>query len=170
MSLEPKYFADIPVYRLSAEQYDAEFERHLDRQYKDPAWVGSDVRAFHDRNPQIGQSYRNRAWEHFGGAWRYNEIIGFIRLHFLGSQVRGEWWRIKGERIVRSRRKLFEYRHWKLVYESDIPHDATNAEIWAIICEYVERCRKELPGRFVDSQVVDRIGPFVDWRALLEGE
>jgi hypothetical protein len=30
----------------------------------------------------------------YGGPWNFNEIIGFIRLHFLGSQIRGEYFAV----------------------------------------------------------------------------
>ena len=42
--------------------------------------------------------------DQFGGAWKYNEIIGYIRLHFLGNQIRGEYWGVKAMCQVRTRR------------------------------------------------------------------
>jgi len=165
MRLE-KYFADITVYRLSPERYEAEFERYLDRLYLEPMAAATGMREWHEQNPERRNSYRERVRNYFGGGWCYNEIIGFIRLHFLGDQVRGEWWTVRAKRIVRTRRKVFEYRHWKLVYESHLPRNATNAQTFAVILGYLDRCRRELPGRYVDSRLLEEVGPFIDWQAF----
>jgi hypothetical protein len=103
----------------------------------------------------------------YGGAWEYNEIIGYIQLHFLGSQIRGEYWQIKEKKIRGTRRKIFEYRTWKLAPEINIPSGASNSEIYALVRKYLNDCAKELKGRYIDVSRLEAIAPHVDWRGLL---
>ena len=80
----------------------------------------------------------------YGGAWLYNEIIGYIRLHFLETQVRGEYYAIRRQRIVKTRRKTLEFRTWKLAPEREIPNSASTEIIYSIVLEYIHACRTEL--------------------------
>jgi hypothetical protein len=106
----------------------------------------------------------------YGGCWLYNEIIGYIRLHFLGSQVRGEYFGVNKKRIVRTRTKTFEYLSWKLAPEINIPHPYTNEGIYRAILEYLTACRKELPGRHVETERFEVVGSHIDWRSILESK
>ena len=79
----------------------------------------------------------------------------------------GEYFSVSAKRIVRTRRKVFEYQTWKLAPEVSFPRDGSNQVIWKAVQEYVEDCRKEVPRRFIDTELLDAIGPFLDWRAFL---
>ena len=111
-------------------------------------------------------SWRQRIGRSFGGMWRYNEIIGYIRLHFLGTQIRGEYYAVRAKRIVRTRRKEFEYKTWNLAGEISIPPDASNEEIFDAVRRYVGRCRGVLTRRVVDDESLEALGPHIDWQAL----
>jgi len=101
--------------------------------------------------------------------WRYNEIIGYLRLYFLGTQVRAEYWRVNRKRIVRTRRKIFQFWTWKVAPETELPVNGSSAEIYKAVQEHVESCRAALKGRFVDTRQLTTIGHYIDWRALLHG-
>ena len=104
----------------------------------------------------------------YGGIWNYNEVIGYIRLHFLGGQIRGEYFGVKAKKIYRSRHKTFQYETHKLAPEISITREASNLDIFAAIHQYVTDCQKELKGRFLDTEVLLTIGPHMNWRALLD--
>lgn len=142
-------FYDVPIYRLSNEEYQKAISAFVDPRVE-------------SQGPGVKQMW----WEQFGGAWQFNEIIGFLRLHFLGSQVRAEWWSVKAKRITKTRQKQFEYKSHKLAPETSIPSGATNKEIWAAILEHLDDCRKELKGRYVDSSLLEVIGPHMNWQAV----
>ena len=95
-------------------------------------------------------------------------LSGYIRLHFVGMQVRGEYWSTGAKRTVRTRKKIFEWKTWKLAPETDIPVEADSAEIFRFVLEHVAQCRSELKGRFVDTESLERLGPYLNWRALLD--
>jgi hypothetical protein len=99
----------------------------------------------------------------------FNEIIGYIRLHFFDRQIAGEYYVVNAERIVRTRQKTFVYEtHNELAEVIDIPDDSSSREIYMLIREYLGGCAKEVKGRYIDKTIFDRIGPFVDRKALLE--
>jgi hypothetical protein len=122
------------------------------------------IRDQHKKDPGLKIAFKDHLSQVYGGSWRYNEIIGYIRLHFLGSQIRGEYFGVRSKRIVRTRKKVLEYKTWKLAVEMDIPGDSTNEQILKLIREYIDDCRKELKGRHIDSELIEIIGPYVDWR------
>jgi hypothetical protein len=101
------------------------------------------------------------------GPWQFNEVVGYIRLHLLGSQIRGEYFSAEKKRSYLGRKKVFTYRTHKLAPEVDIEGPGTNAQILAAIREYVADCKKELRrGRVIDATLLEAIGPHVDWRTL----
>lgn len=159
----PEFLFDVPVYRLHPKAYEdakaAYTNNALDR-------VG--LREAGSENAHLVDIYETRLWHKYGGAWRYNEIIGYIRLHILGDQVCGEWWAVDAKRIVRTRTKQFEFKNWKLAPERRIPSQPSTEEIYRTILQYLDDCRREgeLKDRYVDSKSLEAIGPFVDWLAF----
>lgn len=161
------FFFDIPVYRLPKEKYYAERESYIEKQMYgiDPDEIAM-RNAFYERNADSAILFRDHLEKTYGGPWDFNEIVGYIRLHFLGSQIRGELWMVSKKRLVRTRQKLFLYQTHKVVPEKDIPFSASNEEISRIIFEYLEDAKKELKGRFVDTSTFERLARYIDWNAL----
>ena len=93
-----------------------------------------------DRETEFVRLVRDEARKVFGGPWQYKEIIGFIRLHFIDSQVRGEYFAPDVKRIVKTRRKVFWLRYYKLAREIEIPARATGEEIFDLIKKYIDAC------------------------------
>src|SRR4030042_6250190 len=163
-----KYFCDVPVYRLPEERYYEEMNDYINRKMFPGPPEDDDMRkVFFSREHSQEIGFRDHLRDNFGGAWIFNEIIGYIRLHFLGNQIRGEYWGVKNKRIVKTRKKLFEYRTWKLVSEINVPGKADNEEIFKLIIEYLSKCSKELKGRYIDIRILNTIGRYIDWKALL---
>lgn len=160
------YFLDLPVYRLPEDRYYKERDDYVDRVMirSKPSLNTSTA----ERMSQQDEAMRSRLFDSYGGAWRYNEIIGYVRLHLLGTQIRGEYWRVNKKRVVRTRNKVLEFWGWKLAPETDLPHFGTNAEIYQVILEHVDDCKRELKAHYLDSDQLTSLGPYIDWRALLE--
>lgn len=164
------YFQEVPVYRLSEEEYNKQIDSHVKKVIEETryghALYADYMRAEDQKNPSSLISYQNSIVRAYGGAWRYNEIIGFIRLHFLGTQVRGEYYATERKRIVRTRRKQFSYQTWKLAAEEDFYGEISSKSIYLAIMRYIEACRREVKGRYIDDYLIKQIGPYVDWLAL----
>jgi hypothetical protein len=162
-----RYFYDLPVYRLSSDAYYAARDGYIDGVIFRPGTP--DEAALRQReklDPRTNDGFRDHLQRAYGGCWEFNEVIGHIRLHFLGSQVRGEYFAVAKKRIVRTRTKTLEYRAWKLAPEVDIKQPYGTQEVLHAIYEYIADCKKELPKRFIDTSRFDPIAPFVDWGSL----
>ena len=164
-----RFFYDVPVYRLTEEKYDRDRRKHVEDALFPEGLSFRDELIRRDKaDPKLNLHLRDHLAYSYGGAWQFNEIIGYIRLHFFGTQVRGEYYAVRRKRIVRSRRKTIEFQTWKLAPEREIPNSASSERIYAIILEYVDACRSELKRRYVDAGGLERIGPYVDWKSLYE--
>lgn len=162
-----KYFFDVPVYRLERDKYYHERDAYIDGVlFPKDSQYAEELRARDKADPQLNTVMRDHLERSYGGCWEFNEIIGYIRLHFLGSQVRGEYFGVSRKRIVRTRTKTVEYQTWKLAPEVDIPQPLTQDGILNAIREYINDCRKELPSRYVDASMFEAIAGSVDWPAF----
>ena len=96
------YFFDVPVYRLARKRYEDELEKSINK-----AMCPHEMeQAFYEQNPKRAMAFRDDMQKIYGGCWDYNEIIGYIKMHFLGSQIRGEYFGVKAKRIVKTRRNI----------------------------------------------------------------
>ncbi len=169
MSGPERYLYDIPVYRLPEKRYYQEMNAYIDGVLVPNGTPDREVLLEESRHNQSRDVwFRGHLGKSYGGMWRYNEIIGYICLHFLGSQVRGEYYDVNKKRIVRTRRKVLEYRTWKLAPEREIWDSSSSEKIYAVMLQYLNDCREELPRRYVDSSLFEEIGPYVDWKALYD--
>ena len=146
MSFRHFYLFDVPVYRLSKDRYDREREAHIDKVLY----------------PSHNVAFRDHLERSYGGCWRFNKVIGYIRLHFLGSQVRGEYYGINRKRIVR----ILEYHTWKLAPERNVPFPITSKGVHCTVSDYLEACRAELPGRYIDTDLFEAVAKHINWRKL----
>ncbi|MFA5552196.1 MAG: hypothetical protein WDA03_11350 [Trueperaceae bacterium] len=154
---------DVPVYRLPQHEYETARTAYINNAIERMGLLHAGP-----ENAHLVGVYEAHMWHKYGGAWRYNEIVGYIRLHILGGRVRGEWWAVRANRIVRTRKKQFEFKHWKLAPERHVPSPTSSEEVYRTILRYLDDCRREaeLKNRYVDSEVLESLGPFVDWLAL----
>ena len=101
------YFFEIPVYRCSSEDHEHE-------QLGKRSLVIQNTRSLNiDAPNQITANTEHRMLVHYDKnqweSWNYNEIVGWIKLHTLGSQIRGELWLIR-QRITKVlKRKTFRF-------------------------------------------------------------
>ena len=160
------YFADIPVYRLTQERYIGEMDSFVEKEIQTSFGCDKAAESFCTRYPNRVDAFRDDLCLTYG-VWDFNEIIGYIRLYFSGSQIRGEYWQMKGQKIRRTRRKIFERRTGKLAVEVDVPGQSTDQVICELIRSYLAGCAKELKGRHLDTSRFDATAPYVRWRDLL---
>ena len=163
-----KFFCTLPVYRVTEEKYYKDREKYLE----ESLYLGCDTeltRQFFAENP----SQKTMAEEHlifkYGGPWEFNEVIGYIKLHFVGTQIRGEYWSVEAKKIVRTRKKIFKYRTHKLATEKSVDI-SSNSNIYDTVVNYIESCKKELKGRYVDDSLFLTTGKFIDWKSLINSE
>lgn len=157
------YFLDLPVYRIPQKRYNSERQEYIVKTICGALIPVSDMSMGQKDNYE---RHRPFLAEHYGGDWEFNEIVGFIKLHFLGSQVRGEYFTTKPGRKVKTRKKQFIYSTHKLAPEVHLGPSPSNEEIYKKVLEYVERCKQELPARYIEDKHLHHIGPYLNWVSL----
>ena len=157
-----EYFFIIPVYRISKEQYYSDLENNYEKSIP-KTWNEDFIKNY----PNSIQGFKENHRFFYGGDWEFNEIVGYIKLHFLGTQVRGEYWETIPKRKVRTRRKQFEYKTHKLAAEVEI-RDFTQEGIIKAVDEYIDRCKKEVKNRHLDLREFENLKAHINWPSLYE--
>lgn len=159
------HFLTVPVYRLASDRYYKERDTFVNEKLNQTVFI-NEAMQINYKHSEARKKHKEYLINNYG-PWNYNEIIGFIELYFIGSQIRGEYWQMEAKRLTRTRTKIFRFVTSKLSCELDISQEATNLDIFHIIKKYLLNCNKELKNRFIDSHHFDIIGKFVDWNRLI---
>ena len=160
-----RYFFEIPIYRVKRLTFQAQFEKdqasHLDRQRALGGVLPGQLRDWESM-------VRDRYWASYGAPWRFNQVVGWVRLFWLGSQLRGDLW------LVRARRYSRRMAHKQFTLEGKafeiwIDEDEADSEILAQLRqEFVELERAFKSRRLVlDLECFDNLAPHVRWRTLM---
>ncbi len=158
-----KYLVDIPIYRCSVEKHTQE----LDEAKKKRLQYLIDLHGPKVKNSNsyewIGNDFDRRSWY----PWRYNEVIGWIRIYALGDQARGELWFTNAKRI-RSDLKNKKIFYIGKAFEMAVFKSQSSKDIFNAICEELVLQEKVAPikGRYLDKDMFYRIGKFINWRQI----
>jgi len=163
-----KVFFDVPVYRLSKEEYELHQNEFIQKELKQCG--GKYAEEAYRRYPELKTETESGLWKNYGGCWLFNEIVGFIRLYFFLSEIRGEYWLTSAKKIVRTRRKVFYPPGTDFGFGERIPPGSSNFEIYRRIEMFLGRIKREkkFKRRYVDKSVLENIGLHINWNKLLE--
>ncbi len=162
------YFHELPVYRLAEADYYAARDRFIENKLFHPSSSNEATPRHYDKdNSGVNDAIRDHLQRSYGGCWNFNEVVGYIRLHFLGTQIRGEYYATPKKRVVRTRTKTMEFLTWKLAPEIDIKSPYGSPQILEAIRQYIESCRAEVPRRYIDASMFEAVAEYVDWGSLL---
>lgn len=146
-----KNLFEIPAYRLGENSYYEKMSSHV-------------FLTNQDKDYPIDEGYLRKQ---FGGDWRYNEIIGFLRFYRYGqNQIRCEYWETDAKKKVRTRKKQFVQISDSYCREPFSP-TASNAELANVMKSAVEHCEQRLKKRILDRELFDATVDLIDWKALL---
>ncbi len=142
---------EISVYRLGESDYYDQLSAHITKLN-----VGKQC--------QLDENYLRAD---YGGDWRYNEIVGFLRFYRYGAnQIRCEYWETDAKKKVRTRKKRF-IKTSDSYCNAHFSMEASNSELAGIMKSAVEHCEVRLTKRVLDRELFDSMVDFVDWRTLL---
>jgi choline dehydrogenase-like flavoprotein len=160
-----RYFLEIPIYRVSRDAFHAQFNRdqnaHLERQR-----VLGGVQP--GQLPDWEMGVRDRFWAAYGTPWQYNQVVGWLRLFRLGTQLRGDLWLVHAKRYART----MAHKHYRLVgkaFEMWLSSDDSDADIVAQLRgEFAEIERAYKTRNLVlDLECFNNIAPHVRWNDLM---
>lgn len=167
------YIFDLPIYRSSKKEYDADTESKLEERRQ---------RAFDEQGlprPSDDEGIRRQTlvegWARntLGGCWQFNQTVGWLRLYPEGYQVGAELWLVDAKRYSRTMpKKRFQCASGSNVLAMDVPHPSSSNVIYETLLESLESfaSRDWMKRRKLDLSVFKRLGPFVNWHELLESK
>jgi len=164
--LREAFFFEVPIYRVSESKFNTAYDRDLEKHWE---WLESASDT--PRGRMSGHLLRiseNRFWETYGAPWRFNQVVGWIRLYVLGTQIRGELWMARARRYTRTGRRRYRWRG--KAFEMSCAKDMTSAEIGAEVEERLQRCVKDLrSGKMhVDLECFRTASQFLNRRGLVD--
>ena len=105
--IKENYFFELPIYRVTREKYYMDMEKYIENKFSK---LNDIQREYYGSTPEKKAEWAKYYREEYGSIWEYNDVIGYIKLYFYGTQVRGGYWSVKAKRIVRTKKKGF-YLH-----------------------------------------------------------
>lgn len=164
--MRDQYVFDIPVYRKSNSEFDLETEIGVKQEVE---WIVSHDPQRRPLSHETRERIMDRTIARAGGPWQFNQVVGWLRLFVEGSTIGGHLWWVDAKRLNRRMRN----RRLRLLTFSDIFHQYFPTEPSNIIfSRIVQRlgemaCEPPYDRCYLDLDVFLRVGPFVDWRALM---
>lgn len=153
---------DIPIYRCSLECHKADMESRKER-------FASSFRG----NDEVARRKRKELREYFDKAmwypWRYNEVIGYIRVSTRRSEIVGELFLRDAKRIGRRPTARFCYRGEPIFFH--IGQEWSGEQIAERLRSSITAFQgrdKRLRKRFIDTGILSDISPYLDWRGLVD--
>ncbi|MCP4050264.1 MAG: hypothetical protein GY730_06120 [bacterium] len=159
------YFFELPIYRTNREKFDKEVNEYIDKEFSK---LNSCSKKLFEKNPTKKLTREHQDREAYGNIWEYNDIIGYIKLYFYGTQVRGEYWSVKALRIVKTKKKDFICKDWSFGPAISIHFENDSVGIYNKIIELINSLKKLLKSRFIDTSKFDVIGPYIDWKQVYD--
>lgn len=161
-----QHLFDIPVYRLPKHLYSKQQNDYVKKYIPD---YDTDELFSNTHDESTKQKINEASYylKEFGGGWKYNEIIGYLRVHKFGNQIRAEYWQTDAKRIVKTRKKQFIIKNHKCVPEVKIKNTASNDDVKQAIDICIERCKGNLSKRHLDLIDYNNHLKHVNWVDVL---
>ncbi|KPL70083.1 hypothetical protein ADN00_18745 [Ornatilinea apprima] len=165
---------EIPIYRLSPDDFDKELER-IESEFKDEITFCTS-HELANLAPEKITEFETQAdyWlsiNPISRSYLYNDIIGYIQLLCDGTRIRAEYWWINKKRILRDpKNKLFRYRD--KLFEFYILSNSTNESISKQILKSFENIKKDnrFKKRYFDLETVENLVYFIDWLGFYKSQ
>jgi len=163
-----QYIFDVPIYRKSKYDFNAEINAEFSKHVE---WMISSDPHHRPLNSETEIRIKDSIGRLYGDPWQFNQIIGWLRLFAEGYTIGGHLWWVDAQRLNRK----MPNKRLKLTTYSDVLHvrfsNESSTEIFNKVCERLTAMKKEskYKKRYIDLDVFCRVGPFTDWRALLDG-
>lgn len=157
ITLDGKTLFELPIYRVSEEQYYKSLNEHYEK------------RKIPHNNFLYEESLNQNLRKDFGGDWKYNEIIGYLRFYKYANDIRCFYYQDDRKRIIKTRKKQFIPIDDTL-YKIIIIYSYDNQQIAEKITEMVDWCSTlpDIKKRYIDREIFDNTVNCIDWRVLLE--
>ena len=155
-----QYIVDIPIYRCTKEQYDAETEKKVEshilecyeRQGFPRPTEGTELALLNQRMGRYADS--------LGGPWYFNQIVGWLRLYPQGYNIAANVWMTNAKRFTRRMpNKTIFLRSPSNCLATGITHPSTSEEIFERVLNAVKRfaTHDDMKRRYLDCLSLERL-------------
>lgn len=168
-----KYFFEIPVYRCSPQKFERETATLiLNTRLKFKTHKG--IFTNEEIELKIAQSIERQYY-----CYEFNEVIGWIRLYVLGSQLRGRYYYESSpsnpvehkKKITRGiRKKRFTCSEGDILQLS-IFKDSPSKDIFLALIDELGRLNDRDPdfkSRYIDLTQLRNVGTLIDWSGVMK--
>jgi hypothetical protein len=99
----------------------------------------------------------------------YNQVVGWLQVFALPQLLKGYLWWTTARRVPIRPRMDFQPDPEK-VWELQCWNHQSSDEVFRQIRAEITALKRSHPirGRYIDTEAFDTLGPFVDWRTLLQ--
>jgi hypothetical protein len=154
------YFFEIPIYSMKQDTYENKLKQKLIREK-----AKYNLKKNNPNYELANEAIRKFAFRE----WNYNQIVGYLKLYRLGDNISADFWKIDNERIpFKLDKKVFKYQFISPEWDIDLSELKTSNEIYEkIIEELPNDCRELYKGYYLDLSILLEIGPYVNWKELI---
>ncbi len=166
-SLDPMelYLFDLPIYRQAEGRFYEDLRLYTEARLKRAIDSHGIAR---ERVPDSVLGIEERSREACHAPWRFNQVVGWVRVYALGFSIRGElWWTT--EKYVRRRPVKRRIENIGKAFELSVFPSESDEDI-------VKRLRHILPsstkglrrrGLVLDTDTFERLSSYLPWRRIL---
>lgn len=160
MASPEQFFFELPIYRCSVEEHSNLLARQKERFLHD---IGADPVRRPESYASAEDSFDKERWY----PWRFNEVIGWIRLYRYGSDIRGELWLSRAKRQSPRGRK--KYAHNGNAFQLHLDPADSDPQIAIAVLDELRRLQRDrqFKRRFIDLECFQTVAPFILWGKML---
>jgi hypothetical protein len=161
------YIIDIPVYLQPKDQYyknrEAATIRHLGKLFPG-------VESPREKYPTQCQIIEHEFHKTFGGPWDFNQVVGWLKLYAEGSTIGAHLWWVDAKRLQTRMRKTFYLTTFSDALASWFKPEDSSERIFSETINQIEALAKQriFKGKHIDLVEFRNLGPFIDWRGLMD--
>ena len=171
--MEDHYIFDVPVYLCNRDKYNHDMSEKEKEHFQDLNKLRQSVDIYDEMSRQDTEREKHSVISSFGGPWYFNQIVGWIRLYAEVNCIGGHiWWVSANQLRRRMKYKTFYLNTFGNIFSTFAVGE--NADSETIYCETLRAIKDYavdshlLKNRFVDLELFVNIGPFINWRKLLD--
>lgn len=155
---------EIPIYRLSPEEFEEELEKELDR-------ICMPLKEFEELFEkdavQKYEAHRHALKLHIEYPWKFNEIVGWLLLTSDSEIFSGELFYKRGKRIVKGSTSRIDYR--EVAFRFDIKDSWTDKVVYNRILAELKGLNQNTltKNRYIDTNSFETVGEYIRWNKLI---
>ena len=160
------YIFDIAVYIMDEDVYYHEMNKRVD-DYLHKTFISQGLTR--QKAPEIFDYAADRIRKSFGGPWEFNQVVGWVRLYAEHSHIGAHLWWVQSKRLQRKMNKMFYLTTPSNLLATHFYSEDDSAKIFGDTLSAIRGLSKDKAWRkrHVDLEAFVRVGPYINWRELL---